>query len=356
MTYIDPRGKVFRHLARFAAWDAGDRPAPVTVEWDLSNRCVLGCQDCHFAHTHVRGPWATRSKALPMAYDGTGDLADVDLVMRGLDEMAEAGVQAVVWSGGGEPTTHPHWLPIVDYAAAKGFQQGMYTLGGLLSDNSAAVLRDKAAWVVVSLDTADAATYAKEKGVPPARFHAACAGLAALTGGQAVVGASFLLHDGNWTRAGDMVELARSFDANYTVFRPAVRVAMDHPGRIDADREWVTEAMPYLAALAEDDDVEIDLIRFEQYRDWQSHGYDRCLGIRLSTVVTPDGRLWACTNRRGMANSCLGDLRTESFGAVWARHPGQWTDFSECRAMCRLHPINETLAALSQPREHEAFV
>jgi hypothetical protein len=63
-----------------------------------------------------------------------------------------------------------------------------------------------------------------------------------------------------------------------------------------------------------------------------------------------------CPQRRGIAGSEIGDLRRDSFTDIWARHPGQWTDFSGCRVMCRLHLVNERLAEVLAPYAHEAFV
>ncbi len=103
-------------------------------------------------------------------------------------------------------------------------------------------------------------------------------------------------------------------------------------------------------------DVEVQPERFLDYRDWHGHGYDACKGIRLNATITPDGRVWICPQRRGVAGSCLGDLRTESFGTIWARHPGAFAVDAGCRVMCRLHPINQTLASLERPLAHEAFV
>lgn len=82
MTYIAPRAKVLKHLDRLARWQRGERPAPVTLEWDLSNRCPYGCQGCHFAYTHTKGPLTRLPRALPMLHDQGGDLADPALVMR----------------------------------------------------------------------------------------------------------------------------------------------------------------------------------------------------------------------------------------------------------------------------------
>ena len=120
------------------------------------------------------------------------------------------------------------------------------------------------------------------------------------------------------------------------------------------DRSWVLQAMPSLVALSNAADVELDVDRFLAYTAWTDHGYSQCHGVQLNTTITPDGRVWVCPQRRGV--SALGDLRRESFVDIWARHPRTFTVDAGCRAMCRLHPVNETLAALRTPRAHEAFV
>jgi len=359
MTYISPH-KVFSHLDRLTAWRDGDTPAPVTVEWDLTNRCSLGCEGCHFAHTHTKGPWAGKA-LLPMAYENTGDVADLKLVTRGLAEAAEAGVKAVVWSGGGEPTLHPQWQEIVIYAAASGLRQGMYTLGGHLNSQSAKVLARYADWVVVSLDCADAETYAAEKRVSENRFAEACQGIELLASEhEAVVGVSFLLHSKNFTRAQEMMNLARSLGATYSTFRPLIETHVAYPSQtnrsltewIDFNRDWPD----IVTQLESEPDVEISGSRFSNYAHWKGHGYKMCYGVRMATMVTPDGRMWICPQRRGINGSCLGDLRTDSFEAIWRRHPGHYAVDSGCRAMCRFHQMNQVLDDVFTPREHTAFV
>lgn len=366
MTYIDPRSKVFAHLTRLAAWADGRKPVPVTIEWDLSNRCVLGCQDCHFAHTHVRGPWASRARRLPMAFEGTGDLADPQLVIAACEQMASLGVEGIVWSGGGEPTTHPDLLTIVKQAHGLGIRQGMYSLGALITPTIAATLGRSLDWIVISLDAADAETYALEKGVSPARFWDAVAGIRRLCNERdvarfhdepaAVVGVSFLLHGDNWMQARRMCAIAQQMGADYTTFRPAIRFSADAPSQPLGDRRWITDALPLLRALEQDTSIEIDAARFEQYRDWRDHGYQDCFGVRLTTTITPDGRVWICPQRRGVAGSELGDLRHEGFAAIWARHPGRYRVDEGCRAMCRLHLMNEQLATVYEPHQHAAFL
>jgi hypothetical protein len=153
-----------------------------------------------------------------------------------------------------------------------------------------------------------------------------------------------------------MVALSRQLGATYSTFRPAVHFAADAPAQPTDRRAWITDALPTLADVAELPDVELDLRRFTDYRDWAGHGYAQCRGVRLNTTITPDGRVWLCPNRRGVAGSCLGDLRTESFTDVWGRHPGHYAVDAGCRVMCRLHTVNQTMEALAAPQVHEAFV
>jgi cyclic pyranopterin phosphate synthase len=354
--YISP-SKVFAHIDRLAGWQAGSKPAPVSVEWDLSNSCSLACQSCHFAHTHVAGPWVTKDRDKPKGYSDTGKHADLALTIQTLRGMKQAGVESIVWSGGGEPTLHPEFEQIITRAHAVGLQQGLYTLGGHLTDSLAYRVRETMVWVVVSLDAPDAETYAAEKGVSQARFIEARDGIKRISGGRCVVGVSFLLHAKNWRRTSEMLALTRGLGANYATFRPTIDTSPAHPSVCDADRSWVTDAWPTLCALADEPDVEVSPERFIEYRDWTGHGYQSCRGIRLVTSITPDGRVWICPNRRGVPGSELGDLNRESFADIWARHPGQWTDYSGCRVMCRLHSVNTTLAAtIDAPRRHEAFV
>ena len=357
MTYIAPRSKVLAHCDRLGEWQAGLKPAPVTVEWDLSNRCVLGCQDCHFAHTHTRGPWAVRDRRLPVAFSGTGDLADVRTVYRGLVGMAAWGVQGVVWSGGGEPTTHPAYREIVAYAGAQGLRQGMYTCGGLVDAPAAGVLGRMLDWIVVSLDAADADAYSREKGVPADRFEAATRGIRLLAeAGGAVVGVSFLLHADNWRLARAMLALARGLGASYATFRPAIRFDPAAPSQAVDDRAWVRDALPLLDELESEPGCEIDAQRFAQYSSWRGHGYDTCHGVKVHATVTPDGRIWVCPNRRGVPESCVGDLGVEGFGDIWARHPGRVTVDGQCRVMCRLHLMNAQLVEIFRPAQHAAFL
>jgi hypothetical protein len=122
------------------------------------------------------------------------------------------------------------------------------------------------------------------------------------------------------------------------------------------DTGWMDDAIDHVAAAAElHEIVEADLSRFEMYRDWAGHGYQTCWWSTLQTAVTPNGKVWACVNKREHPAAEIGDLSVESFATVWARHIASSVS-DDCRVMCRGHLANLALDEIVRPRAHAAFV
>jgi len=355
--YIAPTLKLHQHLDRIADLRAGKRPPPVSVEIDLSNRCSLGCRWCHFAYTHTRGPWA-RARTVE-----TGDFMDTALAVRVLDELRDYGVRSATFSGGAEPTLHPDFDEVVANCAVD--DTGLYTHGGHIDARRAQLLKTAMCWVYVSLDECTADAYAASKGVEPERFDAACAGVRHLVAAEcfedwhppATIGLGFLLNERNHRDVWAMLALGRELGVDYVQFRPTVLYDAAAPGEPAEDTTWMRELMPALRELAHEPGVQVDVDRFEMYRTWQGHGYETCWWASLSTVVTPDGRVWVCCNTRGREGHCLGDLNVEPFADLWERAP-VWAVGPQCRVMCRGHIPNLGMAELmaQAPMGHENFI
>ena len=355
MSYIDPHMKLFQHMDRLHAIKHGERPAPVNVEIDLSNRCSLGCEWCHFAYTHTRGPLAGKRSKPTDAVSG-GDLMTTDMAFSVLWQLQTAGVESVTWTGGGEPTLHPDFDKAIDAAAGYGLQQGLYTHGGHIDAERAALLKHTLTWVFVSLDECTAQTYKTSKGVD--RFDAATDGIRRLVAaeGDATIGVGFLMHAGNANQVHDMVRFARSLGVDYVQFRPTVLFEQDAPGELqEHDLAWIRRAMGMLNAYR-DSFVIADRERFDMYANWNGHGYPTCNWSALQTVITPNGKVWRCTNKREHPDALLGDLSVESFADVWARSGGPCQVDAACRILCRGHIANLTLDKVMQPMAHGAFI
>lgn len=354
MAYIDPRNKVLWHTDRLEAIKIGRKPPPVNVELDLSFRCSLGCQSCHFAYTHTRGPLAGKREKPINAIPG-GDLMDFDLAKQIIIQLKQAGVRSLTWTGGGEPTLHPCFNDIIQYAYVHGMPQGIYTHGGHINEQRAALMKQAMTWVYISLDECTPEQYRQMKGVP--NFEKACQGVRNLVAvdGQATIGIGFLLHPGNWQQTDDMVNLGlNQLGADYVQFRPTVLYDQDDPGRLNENTDWMNGLIERLGQY-DDGRILADVERFQMYRDWNGRPYKTCYWTALQTVITPNGRVWKCVNKREHADACLGDLSTESFADIWQRS-GPCAVDGTCRVFCRGHLSNLTLGAIMTRPEHAEFI
>jgi MoaA/NifB/PqqE/SkfB family radical SAM enzyme len=353
--YIDPKMKLLQHLDRLATLKNGQYTPPVNVEIDLSNRCSLGCEWCHFAYTHTRGPLAGQREK-PVENKPGGDLMDYELAQQIISTLALEHVLSVTWTGGGEPTLHPRFDDIIEYTSKQPLDQGLYTHGGHLSRERAELIKRCMTWVYVSLDCSDRETYAEEKGAD--RFEAACQGIRnlATADGSATVGVGFLIHKDNYKRASDMLALAIGLGADYAQFRPAVYFDMHNPAMRQGEADWIDEALPELEKLSELKQCIVDTNRFKMYRDWRGHGYDTCYWAGLQTIITPDGSLWICGNKREQASGWLGNMNHESFRKILTLRGGAQEVNDTCRVLCRGHVPNVALQDIMLDLPHKNFI
>ena len=350
MNFIDPRSKLLHHPHRLSMLKAGLVPPPINVEIDLTNRCSLGCESCHFAYTHTRGPLAGKS-GKPDNWQSGGDVMETKLARKILTDLASAGVLSVTWTGGGEPTLHPDFDLIT---SANPLEQGVYTHGGHISEERAAMMKQCFTWVYVSLDCPDRESYRAYKGVDG--FERAINGVTNLVGadGKATIGLGFLLGRENWRKIPEMIALGNQLGVDYVQFRPMIQYTQAEPDKPAEDTGWLSDCIAALEwSLAPN--VICDIDRFRMYRDWQGHGYETCYYSGLSTVITPNGSVWTCVNKREHAGDYMGSLQDESFSNIWGRRKLAHVN-GDCRVLCRGHLANLTAGEVMREVEHVNFI
>ena len=138
--------KIWHHADRLAALAAGRDVVPVTVEVDPVAYCNHRCA------------WCVDPAHWPVA-------ASRDFLWTLLAELATFqvngfDVHGIVFKGGGEPTLHPDFPELVQYACALGFEVGVVTNGSrLLACGMAEALADSASYVRISIDGPTAETH-----------------------------------------------------------------------------------------------------------------------------------------------------------------------------------------------------
>lgn len=162
-------------LDRLAILRRGVVPAPVHVQLILSDLCD---QDCAFCAYRMSSGLSTElfpqgKRKNPNRMIPAGKAREI------INDCAAIGVQAIQFTGGGEPTMHPEHLELFGLAQSHGMSTSLVTNGARMDATHPALAAMK--WVRVSVDAGDAQTYAKVRRVSEKHWPKVWSNIAALS-------------------------------------------------------------------------------------------------------------------------------------------------------------------------------
>ncbi|MBF0304266.1 MAG: radical SAM protein [Alphaproteobacteria bacterium] len=329
--------KVFYHPERVAAHKAGERPFPVTVEIDLTNRCNHRCAFCYYAETV-----ATDRSTL-----------DTGVIKARLAEMRALGTRGVSLTGGGEPMLHKDFVEIMEHARAVGLDVGLITNGSAIGERNAEALVRTLSWLRVSAAGGNAESYRKVQGVD--HFDRVLAGLGQACEARARLNSS--------TNIG--VRMLGTPDNIATVPLLAARLAalgVDYlqvaPDQFTADEGAFWNA-PETRAVFERAGAAMAGARTRLLTAgyvWHQDKLDyprACHAHFFQFAVLADGHVAYCKNARGAEAFYIGDINQNTMTEIWNSETNRgieaWCRPNNCGLFCKHIQMNVALEEALYP-------
>lgn len=334
--------KLLAHKDRIDRMLAGERVFPVSVELDLSLKCSHNCAWCSFDQFRLKN-WINfpTPRALSL-----------------IDELADCGVKSITLTGGGEPLVHAAVTDVMRKITARGLKWGLVTNGWQLTGERADLVADHATFCRVSLDAGTPRTHQRIHNIGTLQFDTILDHMADVRRRSArlTLGASFCVFDSNLDEIRLAARKVKAIGANYLEVRPVYPTtwrggAQGDNGitddNIDAAKAEILSARREL----QDETFQIvgmvdrfDAIRSFRHRDY----YDACRITSLSTVISSDGKIYACCVTRGLPQFSGGSVLDTPFADVWlgqerARMEAG-IDIDQC-PKCRYVGLNSVLAS-----------
>lgn len=337
---------------------------PVHVQVILSDLCN---QNCHFCAYRMEGFTSNQLFGRP---DDHGRInpnrrIPTEKALEILDDCSEMGVQAIQFTGGGEPTVHPDHLMIFRRAEALGLKWALVTNGTKLSPQLQDALVRSASWVRISLDAGTPETYARVRETPPATFRRVLDSVASLTankrekGSALEVGIGFVVTPDNWREVMEAVGEAKAAGADN------IRLsAMFSQHDEEPYAAFHAEAAALCKATEEMGDETFSVVnRFsERLSDLRlkAPDYKVCGYQRFTTYIGGDLNVYRCCNTAYNERGLLGSIAHMRFLDLWNSQEAAslLRDFDArgC-ARCQFHGINRFVNELTEiPTSHAAFV
>lgn len=270
---------------KFSQHMDGGMIAPVNVEVSLTGICNAQCSWCFYAGKQ------------------SGIILSADRVIETMYEMQELGVEAVTWTGGGEPTLHPEFERIVENTPLK---QGLITNG--LKLPKADLSRFE--WVRVSKTNWPlnaSVLYHYRKAVKTLGICVNYEGL------------DHVVHE--------TAEIADIVKADYVQVRPALNLEGEKTFfQVPKFDNPLVQVTGYKFA-----DAAID------------REYTECEGFHFVPFIWEDGRVDVCAYQRNKDEYNLGNIYDSSFSEIVSAFPSSVPVADDCILCCKNHEINKTI-------------
>lgn len=280
---VDSIMKVMRQEKPF------DETAPISVELHLTDNCNLKCPWC--TDSALRQNMASLSR---------------EVVIQVLDYFAKQHVGVTV-EGGGEPTIHPNFSELIDYAYEQGVHMGLITNG--VQDISSDIQKFK--WVRVSLDASCAEEYKVEKGKD--KFEIVLQNLQKFSQSRdpkhTHLGVGYVLTTRNISGIGNILSILDQIGVDYIYIRPV---------------EEAPEITPSLKQLLE---LKEKIVHFSNQnrlkglltineRLIKDNDKLPCVAHSLTCIIQANGDMAMCEKRRHDP-VVFGNLNNDDFRTIW---------------------------------------
>lgn len=270
---------------------------PLSVLFEITHRCNLGCEHCYL----TEGP---RGRPRPRREE-----LSLDEIRRVLDELADAGTLFLTLSGG-EVFLRRDLLAIVAHARSRGFSVTIFTTGTLLTPPAAAALADlHPLSVEISIYSATSEVHDRVTRVPGSHARSLRALRLLKARGVIILIKSPLMTLNSGEYRG-IVALAEELGAGYG-FDPMLIPRRDGdatPVRLGLDRDELRRyfADPVLAR------------EFAQpVKCLPRKGEELCGTGRRTCLISPYGDVFPC----GVHPVAAGNLREQGFREIWTGSP-----------------------------------
>jgi len=340
--------KLLWHGDKVRAWQQGENAYPVTVEVDLTGACNSHCPRC--AGGERRGK------------------LDSETVRGVIDDLAENGARAVIFTGGGEPTLHEDLHTLMAYVRSKDMDCSLITNGVFMSDDQVHAVARYCTWVRVSLDAGGPSGYKHSHGGSEEEFNSVVANIGRLVGAKksqeskCTIGVGFLVDNDVLDEMIEAAKLCNSLEVDYLQYRPYyIGGWFDGPESINIEkysylfetaRKLQTDKFNTLHSGPKFDKIASGDIR---------RGYTVCHGQQFCAVITATGDVALCCVLRGKDKFVLGNIKDTTFKDIWNGERRRYVisnlDVSkDCPPLCRCDGINEMLKVMQGQPTHINFL
>jgi len=328
--------------------------APIHIRVKPTNTCNHNCSYC-----------AYRVDNLQLGKDMVArDQIPREKMLEIVDDIADMGVEAITFSGGGEPFCYPHLSEVAKKLSANSIKFAALTNGSRLKGDVAEVFAHNAKWIRVSMDGWDNKSYTAYRGVPDGEYSRIMKNIEEFKAynGSCYLGVCIIVDRNNAPHIYDMIKRLKDKSVDSVKVAPCIVSNSSkenneyHRPIFDLVKEETERA---LDRLAEDgfeifDSYHGQLESFEKDHSW-------CPYLQILPVIGADLNIYPCQDKAyNLKEGLIGSIRERRFKEFWFSDKNKFFKINpsaHCNHHCVANEKNKSiLDYLNADRGHLGFV
>ena len=228
-----------------------------------------------------------------------------------VEDLLDMGVEAVTFSGGGEPLLYPGLAEIIIRLAGGGIRIGSLTNGSQLRGKVADAFAAHGTWIRVSIDGWDSESYAAYRSVRATEFDKVTGNLAdfAARDSDCALGASIIVDQRNASHVAELSQLLKSCGVSH--IKVSACVISNDADENDAYHASFSGVMRdgIAAAKALEDESFTVVDHYHDLAGRFEKSYTRCAFAHFLTVIGADCKMYTCQDKAYTESGLLGSIK-----------------------------------------------
>jgi radical SAM protein with 4Fe4S-binding SPASM domain len=308
--------RTLHQIDRLYAWKHDKYFPPAIVEISPTHKCNQRCRYCYADKGGERG-----------------EILGNDILINCFRQVAEAGVNAVLVQGTGEPLLHKGLPKAIEVGSKHKLSIGLTTNGVLLNESVQKKILHHLFYIRFSVLESDPKRYAYLHGCVEKQWEYLVSNIESTVnlrdrgGLNLALWATVYLYEENFRDAYNIVHFFKQLGIDYIVLQEATYTEFSPSGKGRMVSECFSEteihAMKMRVMSLVDEDFCVK-IRFPINDDTYYVGIDKelwrrnfCQGIKFYTIISSDGEVYPCWRFWGKKEYSYGSLATKSFEEIW---------------------------------------
>ena len=334
--------KIQWHMERVAAWERGERIAPITIDMALTRACNYGCHFCY-----------------AMLQENDRSIINKRVIVDFLDDCSEMGVKAVSFVSDGESTISPAFVDAVQHGNNLGLSMAVGTNGFVLTRSKLEEILPHLTYIRINISAGEKERYSEIMGVKESYFERVVQNIRDMVDIKkrnnlsVTIGLQMVLMPEYSDQIIPLASLGKKLQPDYLIFK---HCSDNEDGDLGVNYAGYKKLYKTLekAELMSDSHYRV-LVKWSKIDSGENRTYKQCFGapfmiqISGSGLVAPCGMLFNEKYKRYH----IGNICEKRFKDIWMSDQ-YWEVMNHlassnfdaqtmCGTLCLQHKVNEAL-------------